>query len=351
MSFIPKIQAFLHWWGEGLRTSLPDGLRKLFRSDPPRLVLHMQNDQQGVVLWEQDGKQQECGSFLLTDGNASLASFVPAKSSNKSYQVELRLGQAQVLQMQRHFPEAVKDNLRQVVGYQLDRLTPFTAENALFDAQILQHDKVRKEVLAGIYVTPRHVVDRFVREVTNAGVDAVHIISVGETGGRVRLEREQSTEMTQGWSMIPLYLFIGALVLSLLAPLAYKFRRLDQVETALADVRKSSSEQLAVRDKLMEADEALHFLEEKRRTSPVALDVVEKLSAEIPANTWLERLTLEGSTLEIRGESGKALNLIDIMEEAPEFSNVRFKSPVIRNKDNGHDRFHIEATVEVANAE
>lgn len=340
----------MHWWGEGLYAALPDGLRKLFRSDPPRLVLHMQNDHQVKVLWEQDGKQQERGDLLLTD-EVSVTSFIPAKQTGKSHQIDLRLGKGQVLHMQRHFPEAVRDNLRQVVGYQLDRLTPFTTENALFDARLVQHDKVRKEVLADIYVTPRHVVDRLERQLTDVGVDKVNIVSVGETGGKVRLAREQEAARANGWSMIPLYLFIGALVLSLFAPLAYKFRRLDQIETALNDVRKASAEQLSVREKLMEAEEALHFLEEKRRKSPVALDVVETLSADIPAHTWLERLTLEGRTLEIRGESGKALTLIDTLEDAAAFSNVRFKSPVTRNKDNGRDRFHIEANVEVAHVE
>ena len=68
-------------------------------------------------------------------------------------------------------------------------------------------------------------------------------------------------------------------------------------------------------------------------------------------STWLERLSLDGKQLEIRGESGKALTLIDLLEESDEFSNVRFKSPVTRNKDNGNDRFHIEATLEVAHVE
>ena len=54
-------------------------------------------------------------------------------------------------------------------------------------------------------------------------------------------------------------------MLSLLVPLAYKYRRVDQIETALAEVRKSSAEQLAVRDKLLEAEDALKFIAEKRK--------------------------------------------------------------------------------------
>ncbi|WP_308874244.1 PilN domain-containing protein [Thiothrix subterranea] len=126
---------------------------------------------------------------------------------------------------------------------------------------------------------------------------------------------------------------------------------MDQIETALAEVRSNSAEQLAIREKLVAAEEALTFIESKRKTSPMALDVVETLSAMIPEHTWLERLEMQGDKLEIRGESGMALSLIDTLEDAAEFTAVRFKSPVTRNKDNGRDRFHIEATLEVSHAE
>jgi general secretion pathway protein L len=350
MSFMPKLRAFMRWWGEGLFNSLPDALRKLFHSDLPCLVLHLRDAQHVNVAWQQDGKTQTCGEFMLGDASAAL-DCVPAAMANKPYQVELRLGKTQTLNMQRHFPEAVKDNLRQVVGYQLDRLTPFSADNVFFDAYQIQHDKARKEVLADIYVVPRHIIERLLRQLEAAGIKEVNTISVANADRPVNLMQDQQAAQGQGWSMIPLYCFLGALALSLLAPLAYKYRRVEQIDTALAELRQSSAAQLEVRDKLMAAEDALKFLEQKRKTSPVALDVVEKLSAEIPEHTWLERLTLDGNVLEIRGESGKALSLIDMLEEAPEFSNVRFKSPVTRNKDNGNDRFHIEATVEVAHVE
>lgn len=340
----------MHWWGEGLFDSLPDALRKLFRSDLPCLILHLRDATHIGVAWQQDGKTQTCGEFLLGEAGSAL-DCVPASMAGKPYQVELRLGKTQVLHLQRHFPEAVKDNLRQVVGYQLDRMTPFSVDNVLFDAHQVQHDKARKEVLADIHVVPKHIIDRLLWQLDEAGIAQVHSLSVADAASHVNLMQDQHAARTQGWSMIPLYCFIGALTLSLLAPLAYKYRRVEQIDEALAGLRQSSAAQLAIRDKLMAAQDALKFLEEKRKTSPAALDVVEKLSDKIPGDTWLERLTLGNKVLEIRGESGKALSLIDTLEEAPEFSNVHFKSPVTRNKDNGNDRFHIEATVEVAHAQ
>jgi general secretion pathway protein L len=179
----------------------------------------------------------------------------------------------------------------------------------------------------------------------------VQIVSVSGAHPDINLVVRDNAVRQQGWSKIPLYFFLGTLALALLVPLGYKYRRVDQIDTALAEVRSSSTEQLSIREKLVEAEDALIFIEAKRKTSPVALDIVETLSAAIPEHTWLERLGIQGGKLEIRGESGKALSLIDTLEEAPEFSNVRFKSPVTRNKDNGRDRFNIEATLEVPHAE
>ena len=347
---MPNIQSFLRWWGEGLYQSLPDAVRKWFRSDLPRLILHLRDSQHVDVAWSQDGKQQTCGELVLGDAVASL-DCIPAVQRLKPYHVELRLSTTQVLHMQRHFPEAAKENLRQVVGYQLDRLTPFSADSAYFDAHPLQHDKQRKEVLADIYVIPRHLVNQWLRQLAGLGVGKVDVISVADTANHINLMHDQQAALNGGWSKIPLYAFLITLALSLLAPLAYKYRRVAQIDVALSELRQTSAGQLDVRDKLMAAEDALKFLEEKRKTSPIALDVVEKLSADIPEHTWLERLSLDGKTLEIRGESGKALSLIDLLEESDEFSNVRFKSPVTRNKDNGNDRFHIEATLEVAHVE
>lgn len=351
MSFIQKFRTFMLWWGEGLYSGLPKAARKLFRAELPRLVLQMLDDSLVNAVWVQDGKQQGRGRFAWQDGGAKLSDLVPERYRNKQYLLELQLGKTQVLHLQHYFPEAVRENLLQVLGYQLDRLTPFTADNACFDARVAQHDKVRKEILADIYVLPKHVAERLNHQLQALGVDEAQVISVDGAHPDINLAASRDTQQAQGWSRVPLYFFLGVLALSVLVPLAYKYRRLDQIETALADMRKSSSEQMAVRDKLMEAEDALRFIEEKRKSSPVALDVVEKLSTDIPEHTWLERLDIQGNKLEIRGESGKALTLIDTLEDAPEFSNVRFKSPVTRNKDNGRDRFHIEATLEVPHAQ
>ncbi|WP_308874245.1 hypothetical protein [Thiothrix subterranea] len=178
MALIPTFQTFIRWWGEGLYNGLPNAARKLFRTALPRLVLHTHDGHSVDVQWSQDGKSQMRGQFALQGGNTQHSDLLPAAANGKPYEVELCLGKSQVLALQHHFPEAVKENLQQVLSYQLDRLTPFTADSALFDARVAQHDKGRKEILADIFVVPKHVVERFNRLLADIGVEPVRVVSV-----------------------------------------------------------------------------------------------------------------------------------------------------------------------------
>ncbi len=347
-----KLKLFFNWWGNGLYRGLPGPLRRMFRSEQPRLSLQVINDNRLNVSWRADGKQKNRGEYSLTSDDFNFEQIAKKYTRRKKHLLELILDRKQTLHLQHAFPEAARDNIEQVVSYQLDRLTPFTADNAYFNARVARHDKAKKEVAADIYVTPKAVVDKLLTRLQAAGVPAVDVVSALDGSISLRNGRGAkplATEKGVSWSKVPLYFFIFALIASLAAPIMYKQRRVDQITVATKEMRRGAADQLEIRDKLLAAEEALMFLEERRRTSPVALDVVERLSAEIPKHTWLERLELEGQQVHIRGESNRALSLIDTLEESPHFSRVSFKSPVTRSKENGKDKFHIQARVELNN--
>ncbi|HPQ95560.1 MAG: PilN domain-containing protein [Thiothrix sp.] len=342
-----KLKHFFNWWSEGLLRGLPSPLRQLFRAEQPRLSLQLFPDNSLKIYWRQDSKLLDRGHYRLSDTGFDFGRIAKKCAKNRRYLLELLLDRNQALHLQHSFPESVQENIRQVVGYQIDRLTPFAADAAYFDARVTRHERSRKEVLADIFVAPRQLVDRLKEQLGAAGIPAFDLVSVLDTNARL-LTRQDSLQMvpTQRWSRIPLLFFLGALILALAVPMAYKYRRVGQVENAIAKVRSESSSQLEVREKLLAAEDALHFLQERRQRSPVTLDIVERLSNEIPRHTWLERLELEGDNLQIYGESEKALTLIDTLEDSSAFSKVSFKSPVTRSRESGMDKFHIQAHLE-----
>lgn len=348
---LSKVKNFFSWWGEGLYLGLPSSFKQLFRSERPRLMLQLVGESRLAVYWRQDGKQKSCGEFDLKQGAFDFQRVVKQCARRKKYLLELALDKRQALHLQHSFPEAAQDNIKQVVSYQLDRLTPFTAEGAYYDARVSGRNKVKKEVLADIYVAPKMVVDKISAQCRELGIPGFDSVSAANGAANLSLGRDLTAapSTSESWSRVPLYCFLAALVLSLAVPVLYKQRRVNQIDAALSDLRRGAASQLEVRDKLLAAEEALSFLKERRRTSPIALDVVERLSSEIPIHTWLERLELEGKLVQIRGESRKALTLIDTLEESNHFKRVSFKSPVTRNKTGDKDKFHIQAQVEMGN--
>ena len=348
---LDKLNRFSSWWGEGLYLGLPGPLRRLFRAEQPHLSLQFAGENQLAVGWRSDGKQKKRGEYRIDDGSFDFPRIAKKYARSKKYLIELMLDQKQMLHLQHRFPEAAQQNIKQVVSYQLDRLTPFTADSAYFDAKIARHDKAKKQIVADIYVTPKTIVEKLAARLSAVGVPEVDRVSVldGAVNLRHGRERLQAKSGKSALSKLPLYFFITALIAALAAPVLYKQRRVEQITAATTELKRDAAAQLEIRDKLLAAEEALVFLQERRRTSPVALEVVERLSIEIPEHTWLERLELEGSQLQIRGESNQALTLIDTLEGSPHFSRVSFQSPVTRSKESGKDKFHIQARVEIAN--
>ncbi|MGV6809859.1 MAG: PilN domain-containing protein [bacterium] len=348
----PRI--FLNWWASGLYQGLPSTLRQWFHIELPRLIIIPSDESIEVMrfnaYWYQAGKKRQLGEFSATPETDYL-DLLPKRMRKKKFIIELQLASRHVLSLEKSFPESIKENLVQSIGYQIDRITPFSADKVYYSAVPIEHHKKNKMIVAEILVSPKRYVDALLTRLHNTGIEQTQIKKISVQAGDERanlapLASQQGLANTK-LSKFPLYLLIAALTAALIAPIAYKQRRVDQLDHAINDLRKNASAQLAIRDKLFAAEEALSFLQEKRESSPLALDVLEQLSQKMPQDTWLESFELNGQTLEIRGESDQALTLIDVLENAPEFSKVSFISPVALNKKTRKDKFHIKATVHV----
>lgn len=340
-----QVKTFLTWWGTNLYKGLPSPLQRLFKTSLPCLGLRFLDDERLEIVWIQEGKQNYCGEYYL-DSAFDFERIAKKHARGRKCLLQLLLSKQQALRFQHSFPAAVQDNLRQVVGYQLDRLTPFSLDQVYYDAELTGFDKARDEVNVAIHVAPKAGVDALKQRLSSVGVNNIDRVSIDSGQASLAQGVASHTANVSYFSRWPLYFFLAALILSLALPLAYKQRRLGQIEEALADLRTQTSSQLVVREKLLSAEEALIFLQERRKTLPMMLDMVEQLSAILPNHTWLERLEVNGQQVQLRGESSQALSLIDTLEGSPHFAQVRFKSPVTRSNTTGKDQFHMEAIVE-----
>lgn len=77
-----------------------------------------------------------------------------------------------------------------------------------------------------------------------------------------------------------------------------------------------------------------------------AVAVLNDLSRLLPANVWLESLTLDNDKVELKGQGKDIPPLIEILEEASTFRDVNFSSATQANAELNSDAFSIEAMLE-----
>jgi len=85
--------------------------------------------------------------------------------------------------------------------------------------------------------------------------------------------------------------------------------------------------------------------EAKKRLTPAAVVILDKLSSILPDGTYLTDLTLDGGRIRIAGISSNAVQLVPLLEKSGQFKNATFYAPTTRLAEGNSDRFSIEATL------
>jgi general secretion pathway protein L len=76
------------------------------------------------------------------------------------------------------------------------------------------------------------------------------------------------------------------------------------------------------------------------------IDLLRELTERLPDNTWVQNLDFRDGEVQVRGESGQATALIDLLDQAPGITEVAFRSPVVQVAGSGRERFHISLKLE-----
>ena len=77
----------------------------------------------------------------------------------------------------------------------------------------------------------------------------------------------------------------------------------------------------------------------------MAVQLVDEVSRILPDHTWVSRLDISATELQIQGQSEASSSLIAIVEASPYFENASFSSPVVQVQGTDADRFHLSADV------
>ncbi|MDW8478929.1 MAG: type II secretion system protein GspM [Xanthomonadales bacterium] len=254
------------------------------------------------------------------------------------------------------FPLAVEENLEQALVYEIDRQTPFRAEEVYLDARVLERDEAARQIAVEMIVVPRAFAAPALAAAREAGLPLFGLDALDEEGrprGFNLLPRGERVRPPDPRRKVNLALGAAAIALALLAMQLSLANRAEAVRALRAEVERlhrEAREVAALRERLERAVAAAGFLAERRAAQPPVVLLLDELSRLLPDDTFLEHLNLSKGELVLHGFSSSAAGLIGALREARHLAEPSFQGAIRPDPRYGKERFELKAATRMLGA-
>ena len=129
-----SVAEFARWWKDELIGGLPPRWQDFLDHRPDRLLARVDADE--VVLWRDHNGGEELGRFRFGDDLESSRQTILAslgQIEGERPQMVFLIESSKGLRKSMVLPAAAEENLRQVLAFEMDRHTPFKADQVYFD--------------------------------------------------------------------------------------------------------------------------------------------------------------------------------------------------------------------------
>jgi general secretion pathway protein L len=243
-------------------------------------------------------------------------------------------------------PSAAAGFLDGIIRAQIDRLTPWSAGQAIFH-WTSPRPVAGERIAVTIAATSRAAVAALADIFSNAGAAAVEVSTMTEEAERVPIYGSRVAGFTEARLVRPALIgVLAAAVVSAIVSIAASGFIIEQYDAQEQQIQRRITNRLAIlQGKSGGASSAVELLERRKQATSASVIAIEALSALLPDHTYATELRIEGEKLQIIGLTGDAPSLIPLLEQSPHFSRAAFFAPTTRAANETGERFHIEAMI------
>ncbi|MGD8590422.1 MAG: pilus assembly protein PilM [Chromatiales bacterium] len=336
------------WWKEELASVIPLPLRQLL-INTNKLVLEIA-DSEAEIYRIVGSKKNSIARVNIKDlGSIQVGSIIREGNATENI---LIIPKQQVLEKHVTFPMATEENIREVLSYEMDRLTPFTSNQVYYDYHLVSRNKQKSTIELKLIIIPKERVDNLLNDLSQIGFKP-HVLTVDsdkvEKEAQINLlpmdkrARKINTLKVVNYSLSVMAVLL--LVMALMLPIWDKVKYIESLEPELDKYGKSAEKIITLRKQVEKAEEEALFLVEKKQASILMLRIIDELTQIIPDDSWINQVDVADNEVHVYGESVSSASLLPIIESSKIFSNAQFRSPVTQNRQNDTERFHLSAQI------
>ncbi len=346
------VREFLAWWLGTLASMVPRRVRNWLA---PTVAHHVLDFRDADVVVSRAGRRRSEVLARLprspAEGGGDWEATPELPGDRAAIPSLIRLPASVGLRKRLTFPATIERDLAQALRFDMDRLTPFTADQVMFDYRVGRRDRAAKQITVDLLAVPRALIDPVVEQARAWGFRPARIDltegALNEADWRLPLGVARRKPIFS-WANASWSLACVAVVLAFataLYPLHQKHQQLGDLQQQLADARKEAAVVSALRESVERTRQDTRFIFEKKLERPPFVQVLNEVTRVIPDHTWLYRLRYQSGDLQVFGHSEIASELIANLEASPMLVNARFNAPTTRDRRTDKERFHIACRV------
>jgi general secretion pathway protein L len=265
--------------------------------------------------------------------------------------VEAQLPAGHVMVCPLDFPGQAGAFLDGMIRAQIDRLTPWTVNDALFGWSP-PTTAANERIEVTFAATSKTKVQPLLQLVQTLDAASIAIYSTASVGAgpsaRIKLLDKPLQSAVGSALSVPrllrgVLLATGVAAAASLMIAAYLENSMQSEQSELQ--RQISQRRAALRLDSNATGSGLGLLAKRKQTTPSSIMVLEAISRALPDTTYVTELRIEGDKVQVVGMTQDAPSLIRLMEQSPQFTRATFFAPTTRAANEPGERFHIEAHI------
>ena len=342
------IRAFFSWWFGQLAELLPQGLRRTVLTAVDAMVIKpigpLGRGIEAVAIGlRRNGRETPLGRFGL--GATDLAE-LPRKTGRTAV---LRLSEQDVLGKTVTLPLAAERELEQVLGFEMDRETPFKAEEIYWNHQIDGVDRQNGRLSVRLVLLPKTNLAPLLTALGQFGIRPrrAEIADGPDAGAYLPLEgdggRTHRASHRLIWSAAVCCAILG--VAAVVTPFVRQGRALASLDQQIAVGRTAAAEADSLRQEIDRLTGSADFVESERDKAGRPVAVLAAATRVLPDDTYLTEMELQKRKVTLTGRSAAAARLIGPLAADGSFRNPGFAAPVTRVEALHTELFTINAEV------
>lgn len=348
------LRNLMQWWLAELTNLLPCPPKSSSMRNRRCLVLAISHMDTILVAHTSKHGEKELGRIIRTSDRVPSTEHSPDSSSALAAMAERRyrewpliarlsgnLGLRKLVDL----PLVDKDELGQLLYFELDRLTPFKAEDVSLAWRVIGTETKSARMRVELEMAPKSVINKAL-ELANAHGRQVNRVELeGGQDDQTPLDllpHSDGVESSKGWlnRILPI-ITLGLLVAAVVIPFHKQQVLIGGLEAEITDVRADAEASLALREEIDSLVEEAHYLVDAKNGRATMTEILAELTQLIPDHSYIQQLHIGKSSIEISGFAEAASGLIAVLDKSSILTSPEFKSPVTRDARSGRERFRI----------